>query len=263
MNQLWVLCLYVVAFNVAMFIPAFLYKTDKLTDISYALSFIFLILVALFKSTIKWPHILLALLIIWWAVRLGSFLLMRVWKKGKDARFDGMREKPVKFLRFWLLQGITVFVVLIGALEFMHIQTLRFNMISAIGVVIFIIGLTLEATADIQKWHFSQDVKNKGKWIESGVWGISRHPNYLGEILVWIGIYAYVLPSLSGQQWLIAAISPMYIIVLLLFVSGIPILEKSADKKWGSNKDYSQYKKHVPLLIPRRFYGNRTNDIHR
>ncbi len=251
MNALSLAFLAVVGFNVAMFVPAFKYKTDKLTDISYALSFIFLILFALFRSTLKWPHLLLALIVTWWAVRLGGFLLMRVWKKGKDARFDGMRESAVKFFRFWLLQGVTVFVVLIGTLEFMHKSTPRFTLLSAIGFVIFIAGLGIEATADLQKWHFNQKPKNKGKWIESGVWAKSRHPNYLGEILVWLGVYAYILPSLTGMQWLIAAISPAYIILLLLFVSGIPILEKSADKKWGSNKDYASYKKRVPLLVPR------------
>ncbi len=252
MNDLPLAFLAVVGLNIALFVPAFRYKTDKLTDISYALSFIILTLFALFRSTLKWEHTLLALMIIWWAVRLGGFLLMRVWKKGKDARFDGMRESAVKFFRFWLLQGITVFIVLIGALEFLHISTPRFTIISALGFVMFAAGIVIEAAADLQKCHFSQDDKNKGKWIQSGLWGKSRHPNYLGEIMVWSGIYAYILPSLNGMQWLIALISPAYIVLLLLFISGIPILEKSADKKWGGKKDYIAYKKRVPLLFPRR-----------
>ncbi|MDB5182789.1 MAG: hypothetical protein JWO47_573 [Candidatus Saccharibacteria bacterium] len=236
--------------NLILFVPAYRYKTDKLTDISYALSFVVLITLALGQSRFKWEDFLLALMIFWWVVRLGGFLLFRIWKKGKDKRFDGMRENPVKFLRFWFFQGVTVFVVLIGALEFMHTNRPVFNVLSAIGLVIFLKGLIIEAVADLQKWQFSQDPKNKGKWIEAGLWGMSRHPNYLGEMLVWLGVYLYILPSLHGLQWLIALISPAYIIILLMYVSGIPILEKSADKKWGSNKDYNAYKKRVPLLVP-------------
>lgn len=250
MHELLIVFIAALGLNVLMFVPAFIYKTDKLTDISYALTFILLVLFAYARSTQTWPHALLALLVVWWGVRLGGFLLMRVWKKGKDVRFDGMRENFFKFLRFWVLQGMTVFVVLIGVLEFMRVGSPQVTLLSWMGALIFTAGLFIESTADLQKWHFSQDAKNKGKWIESGIWSKSRHPNYLGEMMVWIGIYLYVLPSLVGQQWLIALSSPAYIILLLLFVSGIPMLEKSADKKWGSDKNYQAYKKRVPVLIP-------------
>lgn len=250
MHDLWIIFIAAVGLNVIMFIPAFIYKTDKLTDISYAVTFIALVLFAYARSAQTWPHALLALLVVWWGVRLGGFLLMRVWKKGKDKRFDGMRENFFKFLRFWLLQGVTVFVVLLGALEFMRVSSPQVTLLSWAGTLIFLTGLYMEAAADLQKWHFSQNPKNKGKWIESGIWAKSRHPNYMGEMMVWIGIYLFVLPSLVGQQWLIAFASPGYIILLLLFVSGIPMLEKSADAKWGNDKDYQAYKKRVPVLIP-------------
>jgi steroid 5-alpha reductase family enzyme len=251
MNVLWVYLFAVVLFNLFMFVPAYLYKTDKLTDISYALSFIFLSGFAYIKSSTTGAHILLTLLVFWWALRLGAFLLYRVSKKGKDVRFDGMRENPLKFIRFWLLQGVTVFLVLIGVLLFMEVKSPKVNLLSIFGVIVFLCGLAIEAIADLQKWQFSQNIKNKGKWIEIGLWGRSRHPNYLGEMLVWIGIYLYILPSLTGNDWLIALISPAYIIILLMFVSGIPLLEKSADKKWGNEKGYKEYKKRVPKLIPK------------
>lgn len=251
MNSLLLMFIAVVGFNIAMFVPAFIYKTDKLTDISYALSFVALILFALFRSTQRWPHLILAMLVLWWAARLGGFLLMRIWKKGKDKRFDGMRDNVLLFLRFWLLQGASVFVVLLASLLFMQSESPRINILSVVGAVIFILGLYIESVADLEKWYFTQDKNNKGKWIESGIWARSRHPNYFGEMLVWVGLYAFVVPSLHGNQWFIALLSPVYIIILLFFVSGIPILEKSADKKWGDNKDYRAYKKRVPLLLPK------------
>ena len=251
MDTIWIMLLAVVGFNLAMFVPAYIYKTDKLTDISYALSFVVLILFSYGGSSQKWPHVLMTLFVIWWAVRLGGFLLMRIRNKGKDKRFDGMRENPVKFLRFWLLQGVSVFVVLISALLFMQVKNPQISAFAIVGIIIFGVGLYIEATADLQKWHFSQDVKNKGKWIESGIWSKSRHPNYLGEMMVWGGLYVFAFTSLSSTERLVALLSPVYIIVLLLFVSGIPLLEKSADKKWGSQKTYQDYKKRVPKLLPK------------
>ena len=251
MHTLIIMLLAVVGFNLAMFVPAYIYKTDKLTDISYALSFIALILFAYARSSQKFPHTLLLLLVFWWAVRLGGFLLMRIWKIGKDKRFDGMRESIVKFFRFWLLQGVSVFIVLTAALLFMDAKSPKITVLSLVGVAIFLAGLYIEALADLQKWHFSQDSKNKGKWIETGIWSKSRHPNYLGEMMVWIGVYLYVLPSLVNNQRFEALVSPLYIISLLMFVSGVPLLEKAADKKWGDQKAYQDYKKRVPKLLPK------------
>lgn len=251
MNILLLFFIVVVGFNVAMFVPAYKYKTDKLTDISYALSFVALAIFAYARSAGTWKHMLLLLLITWWAARLGGFLYMRVRKKGKDARFDEMRGRPLAFLRFWLLQGATVYVVLLSSLFFFNTRTVSFTLLSLLGLIIFFAGLLLESVADWQKWQFSLKKANKGRWIEEGVWARSRHPNYLGEMLVWSGIYLFVAPSLTLGYTLLGLLSPFYIITLLLFVSGIPILEKSADARWGKDKGYQAYKKRVPVLLPK------------
>ncbi len=112
------------------------------------------------------------------------------------------------------------------------------------------VGLIIETIADVQKIQFKNNPANKGKWIESGIWRYSRHPNYFGEIVVWIGVYIVAATSLPFVQAAIGLISPLFIIVLLLFVSGIPILEKSADKRWGNDPAYKKYKKRTSLLIP-------------
>jgi steroid 5-alpha reductase family enzyme len=247
--DLWLYALvFSVLLNLAMFVPAYLLQTDKLTDISYAVSFFVLAAFGLFLSEKQALHFIVFFMVALWSVRLGGFLLMRIMRIGKDARFDGMRDKPAKFIKFWVLQGITVPIVMASVLLAMNTDNTKLNLLSIIGILVFLKGLGLEAAADAQKAKFSQ--KKSGLWIDEGVWRISRHPNYLGEIMVWSGMYLAVVASLSGSNKIWALASPIYIAVLLLFVSGIPLLEKSADKKWGNNKDYQEYKKKVPVLVP-------------
>ncbi len=236
--------------NVIMFIPAYLFKTDKLTDISYSITFATLAIFGFSRSTQSSLHTLILILVLIWAIRLGGFLFIRINKVGKDVRFDGMRENFFRFLKFWLLQGASVFVIMLAALMgYARIHT-SITVLSWIGVVVFSLGLLIETISDAQKFRFKNNAKHKGQWIDEGIWRASRHPNYLGEIMVWIGIYLVVASSLTGISLLIALLSPLFIIVLLLFVSGIPLLEKSAQKKWGGQEEYNKYKAEVPLLIP-------------
>lgn len=237
--------------NLVMFVPAFIFKTDKLTDISYAVTFAVVALAAYIRSEQDFGHVVLLLAVLLWALRLGGFLLIRINKMGKDSRFDGMREKFWSFIKFWLLQGVSVFVVLIASILFWDVNETTITALSWLGLVVFISGLAIEATADLQKFRFRfSGKKKKQEWIDEGVWRMSRHPNYLGEMMVWTGLYIFAVSSLSGASVYVALISPLYIISLLLFVSGVPLLEKSADKKWGSNKAYQEYKKQVPVVVP-------------
>jgi len=114
---------------------------------------------------------------------------------------------------------------------------------------VWFVGLVLEATADLQKYRFSRDPKNKGAWIDEGVWRYSRHPNYFGEILVWVGVYLLAFPALIGWEKVIGLASPVLIICLLLFVSGVPLLEKAADARWGNEPAYKRYKRRTSILI--------------
>jgi steroid 5-alpha reductase family enzyme len=244
--------LFSVGFNIVMFIPAYLTQTDKLTDISYALSFLGLSSFSYYFSDRSLGATILYIAVLLWSFRIGSFLFMRIQRMKRDKRFDGMRENIFRFLGFWLLQGLTVFVVLLGPLVYWADPRGGVGVLAIVGLLIFSKGLIVEAVADLQKFKFSGDKKNRDKWIESGLWGYSRHPNYLGEMTVWVGLCIYVVSStLSSSEFALALVSPIYIIALLLFVSGVPLLEKSADKKWGTRKEYQAYKKRVPVLIPR------------
>lgn len=239
-----------IIFNLIVFIPAFIFKTDKLTDISYSLTFIFLTFWALSQNDTNLYKFILAFLILIWALRLGTYLFIRINKTGRDKRFDGLREDFLKFLGFWLLQGVSVWVVMISSLLFFAFGTEPNIWLFIIGVITFLKGLIIETIADWQKYKFINNPENKGKWIQSGLWKYSRHPNYLGEIMVWIGIYLLTFSGLENWPMIWALISPVYIFSLIRFVSGIPILEKKAEEKWGSNPDYQNYKKETGILLP-------------
>ncbi len=235
--MIWEILLFAIGFNVLMFIPAFFLKTDKLTDLSYSLTFIFVILYVFFSKPFSIGSFMILAMVLIWAIRVGLFLFIRIHKQKKDDRFDVMRKSFFKFLGFWLLQGLTVWVVLIPSI-------LYESKFYVIGIFIWLAGLLIEGFADKQKFDFKNNLKNKGKFIQSGIWKYSRHPNYFGEMLCWIGVYIF------AGVWLWGIFSPLYIILLLMFVSGIPLLEEKANKKWGKDKIYQKYKKTTSLLIP-------------
>jgi len=245
-----------VGIQIIMFVPAYIFKTDVFTDLSYSLTFIMISTFSYLLGGFSLSAIILLGLLYLWAVRLGSYLFIRIRRIKKDTRFDGMREDSVSFLRFWLLQGVAVFVIMIPSSVFLLQSEQIFGLQFIIGGCISLFGIIFETIADYQKYVFINDPKNKGLWISSGVWKLSRHPNYFGEILVWVGIYIAVVPSFSFLWILIGSTSPLFIILLLRFGSGVPLLEKSADQKWGINPDYIAYKKNTPILIPRLFEKN-------
>lgn len=236
--------------NFSLFVVAFKLQSDKLTDASYAISFMTLVISAAFISGFSWYVVIGVFIVSLWALRIGGFLVYRVVKIGKDARFDSFRSSFFGFMRFWLLQGVTAWVLLIPLFFAFRQEEPNISLLSAFGVIVLITGLAIESIADFQKWRFTSDERNKNKWIESGIWRYSRHPNYFGEILVWLGVFFYALPLLSLGEVLISLASPLLIITLLLFVTGIPLLEKAADERWGSLKAYQDYKKRTSILIP-------------
>lgn len=240
------------AINGVMFLVAYKKKTDKLTDISYALTLLSLAIYGAIDGKIDSVyHWGLVFMVALWAFRIGGYLLMRIRKIGKDKRFDDKRDNFVKFGSFWALQAITVWVVMLGVLQYLSASVGNAGFVYlVIGFSMWALGLGIEATADMQKFRFINDPKNKGKWISTGLWKYSRHPNYFGEILVWLGVFIYVSSILVGDKQLLALASPVFITFLLVFVSGIPLLEKSADKRWGENKKYQQYKDETSILIP-------------
>ena len=199
------------AINLLLFPVAYKLRSDKLTDISYAISFLTVDIIGLSyaKEHNPFSWLLFAMVAIW-AVRIGGFLLYRVLKVGKDRRFDGMRENFIKFGKFWLGQALTAWVLMLPVVMAQY-KGGSMGALAYAGLVLWLAGLAIEALADYQKFAFKQDPSNEGKWIENGVWRYSRHPNYFGEILVWASMYIYTLIALDGIQKVIGLASPVLI----------------------------------------------------
>lgn len=220
------------------FMLAALFKTDKVTDLAYGSTFA---LLSILYLDFEIQKIILTFMIFVWGIRLSSYLFIRIVNTGKDSRFDSIREKFFSFLGFWTLQAISIFIIMLPGLFFYSKTNPDFF---SIGFVIWLIGFLIEAVSDHQKYRFKK--KEKG-FISSGLWRYSRHPNYFGEILCWIGVYVFVLPSLIAWEN-IGILSPIFITVLLVFISGIPILEKQHGLKYG--KKYAEYKRKTSMLLP-------------
>jgi steroid 5-alpha reductase family enzyme len=234
------------------FIPAYLLQSEKFFDLTGSVTYIAVtILAVLFGPEVDGRAILLLVLVLVWAIRLGTFLFRRIHKAGKDARFDEIKPSFIRFLNTWTLQGLWVTLTLAAALAAITTNTRKeVGLFALVGLLVWIFGFAIEVVADAQKSRFRARPENKGKFINTGLWAWSRHPNYFGEIVLWIGVAIIALPILRGWQW-ITLISPVFVTLLLTRVSGVPILEKRADEKWGGQDDYEAYKQSTPVLIPR------------
>lgn len=234
------------------FIPSFMAQTEKFYDFTGALTYITItIFLVLASPGVDARGLILAAMVVFWALRLGSFLFMRVMKHGKDDRFDEIKPDFPRFLNTWTVQGL--WVVLTAALAWVAITSdkkVGLDWFTVVGLIIWAMGITVEIVADLQKSAFKADAKNEGRYISTGLWSKSRHPNYFGEITLWVGVAIIALPVLQGWQWA-ALISPIFVALLLTKGSGVPLLEAKADKKWGGEADYEDYKKNTPVLIPK------------
>ncbi|HEY46827.1 MAG: hypothetical protein AMJ88_01500 [Anaerolineae bacterium SM23_ 63] len=234
------------------FIPAYLLQTEKFFDLTGSITYISVTIIAVLLSpVIDGRSILLLTLVLIWAARLGTFLFRRIQKAGKDARFDELKTSFIRFLSTWTLQGLWVTFTLAAALAAITSNIRKeLSLFALIGTLIWVFGFAFEVIADSQKSRFRANPENQGRFINTGLWSRSRHPNYFGEIVLWIGVAVIALPILRGWQW-ITLVSPVFVTLLLTRISGVPMLEKRADEKWGGQEDYEAYKEQTPVLIPR------------
>lgn len=238
------------ALNWLAFIPAYLAQTEAFYDLTGSITY--LTAVALAVSMNDDPRaLLLAGLIAIWALRLGSFLFLRIRKDGGDTRFDPVKPHFFRFLFFWNIQALWVVMTAAAALAAItSANDVPLGTFAAVGLAIWVGGFALELVADRQKRVFRRDPQNRGQFIRSGLWAWSRHPNYAGEILLWCGIAVIAYPALSGWQYL-TLISPLFVYVLLMRISGVPPLEAQAKKRWGDDPAWREYQARTPVLWPR------------
>ena len=237
-------------------IPASFGKTERFYDLTGGLTYLTVVGFSLWAGSQSEPpsprELIISLLVVIWSLRLSSFLYFRIHRTGKDGRFDQLKTSPIRFLVPWTLQGLWVFLTMIVVIV-INSQAdsgTPLGIWDGIGLSIWILGFGIEAIADKQKTVFNTEPNNQGKWIDSGLWSYSRHPNYLGEILLWTGIAFFGISCFTGLER-VAWVSPIFIYLLLTKVSGIPILDKRALEKWGDDPEYQKYRENTPALLPR------------
>ena len=244
-------CAFIFLAQWLVFIPSYIFETEHYFDLTGSLTYVSVTLLAiLFTVDISLRDILLALFVWIWAFRLGSFLFIRVKKAGSDGRFDLMKKDFWWFLMTWTIQGLWVFLTLAMALAAITSESkMAIDIFAVVGTLIWIFGFSIEVVADQQKTNFKDDPDNKDKFISVGLWSWSRHPNYFGEMVLWIGIAVIAFPVLIGWQ-LVALISPIFVIFLLTRISGITMLESRGYKKWKDDPAYIDYLERTSVLVP-------------
>ena len=239
------------------FVPSFYLKSEKYYDLFGGLSFISSIFLMLFlkiriTNDLSTREIILATCVLLWTIRLSFFLFQRVKRVGKDVRFDNLKFSFSKFLLAWMTQGLWVFICLFPTLIVFSSPTNNEIFYLSLGVFIYLIGLFIEIIADYQKTTHNKINNKKRKFISSGLWSRSRHPNYFGEFLIWTGITIICFPVFSGFKYL-GLITPIFIYLLLNYISGVNLLEERAKEKWGNNPEYVKYSKTTPKFFPKIF----------
>jgi len=234
------------------------FHTEKHFDLFGSLTYILLILRSYNKNkpTALTRQSLSTGMVMIWALRLGCFLFYRVLASGEDKRFENVRSDPSAFLVYWFVQSLWVFFTLFPALvvNIEQNQQRQLSITDYLGVALWVAGFMIEVIADYQKTQFRSDLLNKNNFISTGLWSISRHPNYFGEVVLWIGVTLLATSAFSGWKW-IGLLSPGFVYLLLNFVSGIPILEASGLKKFGHLPAYQEYLHSVPVFLP--IWGSR------
>ena len=234
------------------FIPAAIFKTEKFYDLTGSVSYLICSIILFSITDSNFRSILLASLISIWALRLGSFLFIRIKKSGKDRRFDEIKLDPARFFITWNLQGLWVSLTSCAAWAGIYNSPTSSNLgtIGWIGLIIWVIGFSFEVIADTQKSNFKADPQNKDRFIQNGLWKLCRHPNYFGEFILWVGVFIISSEVLISSAW-ISVISPIFVYLLLTKVSGVPLLTEQAKNKWGNDPQWQKYFKETPAFFPK------------
>ncbi len=237
------------------FLPSFLFQTEKFYDLTGSLTYISVTSIAYFSldnpSTID---TILYLYVIVWAGRLGIFLFRRINKDGKDERFDKAKKKFFWFLQYWMGQAAwVVFTAGASILAILSPVEAELELLAFIGIFLWWSGFLIEVISDYQKRKFRETSDPKTEFISTGFWARSRHPNYFGEITLWVGMAVISLSSLSGIEYVTAVVSPVFVYLLLRKAEGVPMLERIAEERYGELSDYQEYKANTPVLMMKIF----------
>ena len=243
-----------VLLQIIFFIPSFLLKTEKYYDIVGSLTYIITISIAYFSVENKTMiDSIIYFYVMVWASRLGIYLFRRVRNDGKDIRFEKAKRHFFWFLQYWMGQALWVSLTACAAIiAILSPEDNTLPVFAIIGMALWLSGFAIESISDYQKRVFRKENNPSESFIHTGLWARSRHPNYFGEITLWTGISVIALNTLTGIEY-ITLISPVFVYILLTRMSGINLLERIADERYGHLEEYQRYKSTTPVLIPNLF----------
>jgi steroid 5-alpha reductase family enzyme len=240
-----------VAIQLTGYVLSYLLRTEKFFDLTGSLSFLLIAISSLvYGGSYHGRQIAVTVLVAVWASRLGSFLFKRVLQTGKDSRFDEIKGDPLKFLAVWMGQALWVWVTLLPVLILNGTRRdNNFQWSDAVGAVLWAVGFSCEALADWQKSAFKAKPENKGRFINTGLWAWARYPNYFGEMTLWWGIWFLCIALLRDGYW-VSVVSPLFVMLLILKGSGVPMQEKQQKERWGKEPAFQAWKRNTNLLLP-------------
>jgi len=238
--------------NWAAFIPSAIAQTEKYYDLVGSITYLAVIGAAcVLSAPLDLRGIVVAAMVTVWTLRLGFFLFKRIGESGGiDKRFDAIKINPFRFFSVWTIQGLWAIITASAAIVAISAKEhVSLGVFFWVGSAIWLCAFVIEVVADRQKAAFRNDPANRGRFITTGLWSWSQHPNYFGEIMMWVGAAIIALPVLSGLGYLVFA-SPLLIFLLLTKVSGINLLDAAGEKKWGDDPDYRAYRAGTSVLVP-------------
>ncbi len=252
MNAFTFILLVAVLLQILFFIPSFIFKTEKYYDLVGSLTYVTTISLAYFsveeKTTID---SIIYFYVMIWASRLGIYLFRRVRKDGKDVRFEKAKMHFFWFLQYWMGQALWVSLTACAAIiAILSPEEDTLPLLAMAGMALWLTGFTIESISDYQKRVFREENNPTEAFIHTGLWARSRHPNYFGEITLWTGIAVIALNTFTGVEY-ITLISPVFVYILLTRMSGVNLLERIADERYGHLEEYQRYKRNTPVLVPK------------
>ena len=252
MNAFTFILIIAVLLQVIFFIPSFLLKTEKYYDLVGSLTYITTVSLAYFSVENKTMiDSVIYFYVMVWALRLGIYLFRRVRNDGKDVRFEKAKKHFFWFLQYWMGQALWVSLTACAAIiAILSAEEDTLPVLAIVGMVLWISGFTIESISDYQKRVFRKENNPSESFIHTGFWARSRHPNYFGEITLWTGIAVIALNTLTGIEY-ITLISPVFVYILLTRMSGVNLLERIADERYGHLEEYQRYKRNTPVLVPK------------